>query len=191
MDPILAQLCKGEGNDLAQLEGTIPGPVGTPYEGGIFHIDIQLPGNYPFEPPQMKFSTKVWHPNICHQSGAVSLSAEFYLEGKWNPTVTLQNVLLSLQALLSRPAPYGPQADKTVSDQLTKNYSEFCNHARNWTEAFAKTTAPVGLKEQRLVEMGFPEARVKRVLEEVDGDEKRALERLTSNKHQKIHHHSS
>lgn len=30
---------------LTHLIGTIPGPLGTPYEGGTFEIDIQLPGN--------------------------------------------------------------------------------------------------------------------------------------------------
>ncbi|KAL0380254.1 UNVERIFIED_CONTAM: Ubiquitin-conjugating enzyme E2 27 [Sesamum angustifolium] len=34
---------KGEAN-LAHLLGTIPGPLGTPYEGGTFKIDITLPG---------------------------------------------------------------------------------------------------------------------------------------------------
>ena len=29
---------------LARLIGTIPGPIGTPYEGGTFQIDITLPG---------------------------------------------------------------------------------------------------------------------------------------------------
>jgi len=31
-------------DDLVQLIGIIPGPVGTPYEGGTFQIDITLPG---------------------------------------------------------------------------------------------------------------------------------------------------
>lgn len=35
---------KGEIN-LAHLLGTIPGPIGTPYEGGTFKIDITLPGD--------------------------------------------------------------------------------------------------------------------------------------------------
>ncbi|CAA2966487.1 ubiquitin-conjugating enzyme E2 27 [Olea europaea subsp. europaea] len=30
--------------NLAHLLGTIPGPLGTPYEGGSFKIDINLPG---------------------------------------------------------------------------------------------------------------------------------------------------
>ena len=35
-------------DNLARLVGTIPGPIGTPYEGGTFQIDISLPGpNFP------------------------------------------------------------------------------------------------------------------------------------------------
>lgn len=33
-----------KGDSLTHLIGTIPGPMGTPYEGGIFKIDIVLPG---------------------------------------------------------------------------------------------------------------------------------------------------
>ena len=36
----------------------------TPYVGGIFVVDINIPPDYPFKPPKMKFDTKVWHPNI-------------------------------------------------------------------------------------------------------------------------------
>lgn len=61
-----------EGN-LRELRGTIEGPVGTCYEGGLFEVDIQIPKQYPFEPPKMKFVTKVWHPNISSQTGAICL----------------------------------------------------------------------------------------------------------------------
>ena len=36
------------------------GPASSAYEGGTFRVDIQLPNAYPFEPPKMKFTTKVW-----------------------------------------------------------------------------------------------------------------------------------
>ena len=55
------------------LKGTIKGPEGTPYEGGIFQINIDIPRQYPFEPPKMKFDTKIWHPNISSQTGAICL----------------------------------------------------------------------------------------------------------------------
>ena len=59
--------------DFRHLKGTIPGPQGTPYEGGIFEIDIVLPKQYPFEPPKMRYITKIWHPNISSQTGAICL----------------------------------------------------------------------------------------------------------------------
>jgi ubiquitin-conjugating enzyme (huntingtin interacting protein 2) len=55
------------------LIGTIQGPTGTPYEGGVFEITIDIPKQYPFEPPKMKFNTRIWHPNISSQTGAICL----------------------------------------------------------------------------------------------------------------------
>ncbi len=39
----------------------IRGPPGTPYEGGVFEIDIRISKNYPFTRPNCKFATKIWH----------------------------------------------------------------------------------------------------------------------------------
>lgn len=61
-----------EGN-LRHLKGTIQGPSGTPYEGGVYEIDIHIGQQYPFEPPKMKYVTKIWHPNISSQTGAICL----------------------------------------------------------------------------------------------------------------------
>ena len=55
------------------LVGTITGPEGTAYEGGVFDVDILIPKEYPFEPPKMKFNTKIWHPNVSSQTGAICL----------------------------------------------------------------------------------------------------------------------
>lgn len=64
---------KADGKELRHLKGTIKGSSGTPYEGGVFVIDIVIPKQYPFEPPKMKFDTKIWHPNISSQTGAICL----------------------------------------------------------------------------------------------------------------------
>ena len=61
-----------EGN-LRHMIGTVTGPEGTVYEGGVFEVDIEIPNQYPFEPPKMKFITKIWHPNISSQTGAICL----------------------------------------------------------------------------------------------------------------------
>ncbi|KAK6924618.1 Ubiquitin-conjugating enzyme E2 [Dillenia turbinata] len=163
-------------DDLTRLIGTIPGPIATPYEGGIFKIDITLPDGYPFEPPRMQFATKVWHPNISSQSGAICLDI---LKDQWSPALTLKTALLSIQALLSAPEPDDPQ-DAVVAKQYHDDYQTFVGTARYWTEAFAKTSLGVEEKVRRLVEMGFPDDLVRKTLEAVGGDENIALERLLS-----------
>ena len=59
--------------NMTHLRATVQGPQGTPYEGGVFEVDIQIPKQYPFEPPKMKYITKIWHPNISSQTGAICL----------------------------------------------------------------------------------------------------------------------
>ena len=41
-----------EGNVL-KWKATITGPEGTPYEGGVFTLDITIPSEYPFKAPEV------------------------------------------------------------------------------------------------------------------------------------------
>jgi len=52
------------GDNIRHWKGTIHGPGDTCYEGGTFIVDIEIPSDYPFKPPKMKFDTKMWHPNV-------------------------------------------------------------------------------------------------------------------------------
>jgi len=68
-------------------------------------VDIQIPADYPFKPPKMKFDTKIWHPNISSQTGAICLDI---LKNEWTPALTIRTGLISLQALLCAPEPDDP-----------------------------------------------------------------------------------
>lgn len=57
-----------DGQDLSHLKASFPGPPDTPYEGGTYIVDIKIPHEYPFRPPQMQFQTKLWHPNVSSQT---------------------------------------------------------------------------------------------------------------------------
>lgn len=122
-----------DASDYTHLEGEFLGPPGTPYEGGHYLIDITLPPNYPFLPPKMYFKTKVWHPNISSQTGAICLDT---LSQKWSPVLTIKTALLSLQSLLDAPEPTDPQ-DAQVANMMINNPTEYRRIAREWAIRYA------------------------------------------------------
>lgn len=120
-------------DDLSHLKGTFEGPPGTPYEGGLFEVDIKIPDEYPFKPPLMKFDTKVYHPNISSQTGAICLDI---LKDAWTPILTLKSSLISLQSLLQDPVPTDPQ-DAQVAKVYMEDPKKFAETAANWTRIYA------------------------------------------------------
>ncbi|GMT29186.1 hypothetical protein PFISCL1PPCAC_20483, partial [Pristionchus fissidentatus] len=95
----------------------IYGPPGTIYQGGYFKTCIRFPVNYPYSPPTVRFTTKVWHPNV-YESGDLCISilhppvddpqsGELPCE-RWNPTQNVRTVLLSVISLLNEPNTSSP-----------------------------------------------------------------------------------
>lgn len=118
----------GSGEDLTHLQGQFFGPPDTPYEGATYYVDIKIPSEYPFRPPVMKFETKIWHPNVSSQTGAICLDT---LSSNWSPVLTIKSALISLQSLLSTPEPKDPQ-DAEVASMLIRSPAEFEHKAREW-----------------------------------------------------------
>lgn len=67
-DPKCHVTVRTVGDDVTNLVGTFEGPPDTPYDGGKYEVEIHLPVEYPFKPPEMRFITKIWHPNISSQT---------------------------------------------------------------------------------------------------------------------------
>jgi len=161
-------------DNFTHWKGYITGPDNTPYAGGHFTVDIHIPANYPFEPPKMKFDTKIWHPNISSQTGAICLDI---LKNEWSPALTLRTAMLSLQALLSTPNPDDPQ-DAQVAGQFKRDYAGWERTAREWTQLYAvkKQGNPEILK--KLTDMGFDEKKCREALDKNNWDEAAATEHL-------------
>jgi ubiquitin-conjugating enzyme E2 D/E len=133
--------------DLTHWVATVEGPSESPYEvgrpsapartrpgprrrtrsrlraaqGGVFHLNIEFPDDYPFHAPkvraatsagcvrdchcgsrgQVAFATKVYHCNIS-STGAICLDI---LKNAWSPALTIGKVLLSVSSLLTDPNP--------------------------------------------------------------------------------------
>ena len=82
-------------NDITKWRATIQGPTDTPFEGGTFFLNIKFTNDYPFKPPQCKFETKVYHPNI-HHGGTICLDIIDPAKNMWSPALTIGKVLLSI-----------------------------------------------------------------------------------------------
>ena len=108
------------------------GPPETLYEGGYFKGVLDFPTDYPYSPPKFKFSTKMWHPNIYHDSGEVCISilhspvpdqqSGEKAEERWRPTQEARTIILSVISLFSCPNTFSPaNVDASVM------YRKWCN----------------------------------------------------------------
>ncbi|XP_076326043.1 ubiquitin-conjugating enzyme E2 N-like [Tachypleus tridentatus] len=113
----------------------VAGPEESPFEGGVFKLELFLPEEYPMSAPKVRFMTKIYHPNI-DKLGRICLDI---LKDKWSPALQIRTVLLSIQALLSAPNPDDPLAND-VAEQWKINEAEAIRTAQEWTRLYAQGT---------------------------------------------------
>ena len=51
----------------------IEGPPGTPFEDGVFALDVVIPDQYPLKPPKIHFRTPIYHCNVNSNGGVCIL----------------------------------------------------------------------------------------------------------------------
>lgn len=103
-------------SDLAELEGTLGRTMKTSfpnpddilnftltiepdegmYKGGSFHFNFAINQNFPHDPPKVKCTQKIYHPNIDLE-GNVCLNI---LREDWKPVLNLNAVIVGLQVRL-------------------------------------------------------------------------------------------
>merc|ERR1711916_419014 len=94
------------GDSTSEFQVLFKGPADSPYEGGAWKINVELPVGYPFQSPSIGFLSKIFHPNIDEASGSVCLDV---LNQTWTPMYELRNVFeVFLPQLLLYPNPTDP-----------------------------------------------------------------------------------
>ena len=122
------------GGDLFHWGATIMAPNDSPYSGGLFFLDINFPSNYPFKPPKINFTTKIYHPNI-NSSGGICLDV---LKGNWSPALTVSKILLSICSLLTDPNPDDPLVPD-IAKLYINDIEKYKATARAWTIKYAQS----------------------------------------------------
>ncbi|ESO12835.1 hypothetical protein HELRODRAFT_62061 [Helobdella robusta] len=115
----------------------------SPYKGGIFKLAVSIPYRYPFDPPQVKFNTPIYHPNIDSQ-GRICLNLLSKGTGPdgWSCSLTIEKVLLSIQALISNPNPDDP-LDPDIALEFKNNRQLFDEKAKELTKKCASQNPKV------------------------------------------------
>ncbi|KAI7906544.1 ubiquitin-conjugating enzyme/RWD-like protein [Cokeromyces recurvatus] len=139
-DPPPGISCYPKEDKLTDLEAYIKGPPDSPYEKGLFKLTIQIPQNYPFDPPQIRFITSIYHPNI---DDAGRICADILKKGErggWKPALNLSTTLILLSQLLADPNPDDP-LDADIAKEFQLDYPTFKQKAIEYTKKYATEEA--------------------------------------------------
>lgn len=122
----------------------------SPYSGGVFFLAIHFPTDYPFKPPKVNFTTRIYHPNI-NSNGSICLDI---LRDQWSPALTIskgdfipetplvngvlicQLVLLSICSMLTDPNPDDPLVPE-IAHVYKTDRPKYEATAREWTRKYA------------------------------------------------------
>jgi len=124
-------IIKYNGDELFNLSAYIDGPVDTPYQGGVFKVDITLPSNYPFAAPECIVKTQIYHPNVS-DNGNICLN----VLKQWKPSITIKEVVENIISLLVSPNP-DDSLSANIGQQYINNYDKFVQTAREYTSKYA------------------------------------------------------
>ena len=119
-------------SDMFKWNASLTGPENSPYEGGTFNLSMEFPKDYPFKPPKVEFTTKVYHPNV-KSTGTICLDI---LKDAWSPDISVSQILIAIQNLLINPNIEHP-LEPEIAKQYTDDKGAYEKTAKEWTEKYA------------------------------------------------------
>lgn len=145
------------GSDIMKWDIWLLGPDQTPYEGGCFHANLTFTEEFPMKPPEMRFLSDFWHPNvydngvvcisILHPPGTDQMNALESAAMRWTPVQTLEKVLLSVISMIADPDPAeaGAPANVDALVEWRKNRPKYIQRCRAIVEK-ANKALPSGFE---------------------------------------------
>ena len=138
-DDLGASIGLEKDDDLFFWNVLFEGPADTLYEGGFFRATLKFPDDYPNNPPEMKFKSKMWHPNIyedgrvcisiLHPPGVDSQNTAEKAEERWRPILGVEAILISVISMLNDPNIESP-ANLDASLQFRDKRDEYNKKVR-------------------------------------------------------------
>ncbi|KDQ55403.1 hypothetical protein JAAARDRAFT_37425 [Jaapia argillacea MUCL 33604] len=101
--------------DIGFWKAVIEAPEGSPYVGGCFLLYVDFPTEYPQRPPEVRFITKILHPNI-NRHGKVCHAA---LDRSWVASMSMTTIFQVVYSLLLTP-----DTDNPLDLHATMEYND-------------------------------------------------------------------
>ncbi|CAI9117713.1 OLC1v1019169C1 [Oldenlandia corymbosa var. corymbosa] len=125
-------------DNVFEWEITILGSPGTMYDGAFFKAKMSFPKDYPVNPPTVKFTSEMWHPNIypdgrvcisiLHPPGDDPTGYELAVE-RWLPVQTVESIMVSIVSMLLNPNDESA-ANVDAAKQWRDNREEFAKRVK-------------------------------------------------------------
>lgn len=109
------------------------GPPESPYENGNFKLKFTFPDNYPFKPPEVKFITTVYHPNVKLDTGDICLDV---FTNSWLPTQNTTEILEKIASILKAPSVSSPM-EPEIANEFQNKYDDFVKKATEYVQKYA------------------------------------------------------
>lgn len=135
-DPPTGITCYVKENILDDWEVDIIGPPETPYAEGVFKVKVNFPDAYPFEPPMIKFMTKVYHPNVDTEGRICLDLLKMPPTGNWKPAAGIEGLLIAIRMLLMHPNPEDPLMVE-IAEEFKNMKDVFEKKANEYTKKYA------------------------------------------------------
>ena len=135
-------------NNLFIWRVAMVGGRGSPYENGIFTINILFPSNYPKKNPEFRFKNRIYHLNVDFRdcdgrpsNGHISLTSlhEWSSTGKvmGKKGYNVKSALFDIFWLFYNQGVESPY-DNSMAELYLKDRKKFIENAKKWVELYAQ-----------------------------------------------------
>ncbi|KAJ0984863.1 hypothetical protein J5N97_003219 [Dioscorea zingiberensis] len=131
------------------------GPKDSLYQGGLWKLGVQLPDDYPYKPPSILFTNKIYHPNVDEESSLICLDV---IHESSSPMFGLLNVFeVFLPQLLLYPNPSDPLNDEATGLMMS-DLPVYELRVKEYCEKYAKSKDEAVSSEERTTDEELSEA---------------------------------
>jgi len=110
----------------------LKGPPSTPYEGGVFILNVEFPDTYPTNPPICRFQTPIYHCNVS-RNGRICHSV---FDRNYSSDYTFNFIMSCIYGLLMSPEPADPLST-VLAEEYHTNKQQYELKAKEYTKKYA------------------------------------------------------